>query len=1409
MKLSKVLLALLLLINVVAFGQTYTMPTGTGNQNVSTCSGNFFDSGGAGGNYSTNANSTITFCPGTPGQLIRIVFSSYNTENLSDGATLYDFLEIHNGPSIASPLLTTMATDFNAPITFESSDVSGCLTFHFVSDGSLQQAGWAGVISCFLPCVPPTSNVTATGFPAAPAQICPGTNVSFSGAASTPGAGFSIANYSWDFGDGSPLGTGANVNHTYNDIGIYYVNLTVTDNNGCVNNNLTKYEINISPPTFFNGTAAADNQLCLGESTTITGVPTPQIFQEEPLSFIAGELYLPDGDNAGYNAQITYQEFAPGATVTNINQILDIWANLEHTYLGDLAIEIICPNGSSVGLHNADQTFDAAQSQSLGNPIATDGTGPGTGFNYSWPTTGATVTLANAAGNPRPAGSYLAEEAFTPLIGCPLNGTWTLYILDTELQDDGYIFNWGINFDPSLYNLQTLAPVNVTTVWTADPSITNTAGNTITVQPTTTGTHTYTFTATNDYGCTFDTTITINVNPLPVANAGTSGQTCSGVNYNLGAAATAGNTYAWLPAANLSSTTIANPVYNQTIPGPGSVTTTYTLTQTITATGCTDTSQVVVTVSPTPTITVNSPTICVGTTTLTATGATNYTWSAGATSITPSGDQATVAPAATAQYTVTGSIGTCTATAVSTVTVNNNTPAPTTAPLNYCQNVTSTPLSATPSAGGLLNWYGTNATGGTASATAPTPPTTTVGPTTYYVSQSIGGCEGPREPLVVTVNSLPPATAVNTGPYCAGATINLSSSGGTGYSWAGPNTYSNATQNPTITNSTTAMTGVYTVTVTDANNCVATATTSVTVNALPTPSANNDGPYCENATINLTSSGGVNYAWTGPSAFVNGTQNPSIVTATLAMAGNYIVTVTDANLCVATATTTIVVNTLPVATVSNTGPYCANQNINLSCSLAGVSYSWTGPDLYASATQNPSLINSTTTMAGNYLLTVTDANLCQSSYTTTVVVNPLPVVNIGSNSPVCENGTIDLTSGGGNLYSWSGPLVFSSNLQNPSITGATLAMAGNYTVTVTDANNCVNANVTTVSVTPLPAAPITTPVFYCQNASTIPLTATGNGTLNWYGTNSIGGVANPTAPTPVSTSAGLTTYYVSQTVSSCEGPRAPLGVTINPLPTAIINPIIGGCAPICRDFFLNSSSNLINYTWNLGNGIFIGNDTVTQHCYSEPGTYNVSVLITDNNGCFDTMHFNNWVEVYEVPIAEFTFGPDKISVLEPEINFVDLSVGSNIVFYSWQFGDPLLSTSGDVNPTFAYTDVGVYDVTHIVMNDKGCRDTVIHPVTIPQDWAIYVPNAFSPNDDGINDYFHPSGIGLDEKTYNLWIYDRWGNMIFYTKDWNTFWDGKVQGHSNIVQEDTYIWKINVKSFNGKKYFDTGHVHVVR
>ncbi|MCP9769279.1 hypothetical protein EGI22_15295, partial [Lacihabitans sp. LS3-19] len=116
---------------------------------------------------------------------------------------------------------------------------------------------------------------------------------------------------------------------------------------------------------------------------------------------------------------------------------------------------------------------------------------------------------------------------------------------------------------------------------------------------------------------------------------------------------------------------------------------------------------------------------------------------------------------------------------------------------------------------------------------------------------------------------------------------------------------------------------------------------------------------------------------------------------------------------------------------------------------------WTGPNSFVSTDQNPSITSATVAMSGNYMVTVTDANLCVSSAEVAVVVNPLPTVIIGSNSPICAGATLNLTASGGTTYAWTGPNSFVSTDQNPSITSATVAMSGNYMVTVTDANLCV------------------------------------------------------------------------------------------------------------------------------------------------------------------------------------------------------------------------------------------------------------------------------------------------------------------------------------------------------------------
>jgi lysyl endopeptidase len=319
----------------------------------------------------------------------------------------------------------------------------------------------------------------------------------------------------------------------------------------------------------------------------------------------------------------------------------------------------------------------------------------------------------------------------------------------------------------------------------------------------------------------------------------------------------------------------------------------------------------------------------------------------------------------------------------------------------------------------------------------------------------------------ITVSANPTNTASNAGPYCPGNTIQLNATGGAiDYDWTGPNAYvQNNTQNPTIAGATTAMGGVYTVTVTNAAGCTATATTTVTVNSNPTPTATNTGPYCPGGTIQLNSpTGSATDDWTGPNSYVqNNSQNPTIPGATLAMDGVYTVTVTNGSGCSATATTTVIVVNPSSATASNGGPYCVGQTINLSSLAGGTGYAWTGPASYANATQNPSIASSTVAMTGVYSVTITFTGGCTSSATTTVTVNPLPTVNVSSFGTVCSTyAPVTLTGGtpAGGVYSGT---AVSAGQFNPTTAGVGTF---NITYTYTDGNNCSNNAVAQIVVDP-------------------------------------------------------------------------------------------------------------------------------------------------------------------------------------------------------------------------------------------------------------------------------------------------------------------------------------------------------
>jgi gliding motility-associated-like protein len=289
-----------------------------------------------------------------------------------------------------------------------------------------------------------------------------------------------------------------------------------------------------------------------------------------------------------------------------------------------------------------------------------------------------------------------------------------------------------------------------------------------------------------------------------------------------------------------------------------------------------------------------------------------------------------------------------------------------------------------------------------------------------------------------------------------------------------------------------------------------------------------------------------------------------------------------------------------------------------------------------------------------------------------------------------------------------------------------------------------------------------------------------------------------------------TSYTV--TVTSCgQSATDQVLVTVNPIPVLTITPdTVSGCAPLCVKFTGTSVPTSVACNWIISTGQIINNQCVTTVCFNNAGQYGAALAVTDINGCSNTINNPNIITVYPLPLAAFSSSPQPTDIFDPLINFTDLTSGATISNWAWTFGDPLNSSSAFQNPSFSYQTYGVFSVQLSVISDKGCVDTVSNTVVIEQGFTLYVPNVFTPNADALNDDFYAKGEGVDLNTWEMWIYDRWGNMIFFSDDFFKHWDGKVIGKSdNLVQIDVYVWKIKCRSLTGNKKNLVGHVTVLR
>jgi gliding motility-associated-like protein len=372
-----------------------------------------------------------------------------------------------------------------------------------------------------------------------------------------------------------------------------------------------------------------------------------------------------------------------------------------------------------------------------------------------------------------------------------------------------------------------------------------------------------------------------------------------------------------------------------------------------------------------------------------------------------------------------------------------------------------------------------------------------------------------------------------------------------------------------------------------------------------------------------------------------------------------------------------------------------------------------------------------------------------------------------------------------------------------------------YTVSVTDSKGCSpSPKIITVNVTPqLIVTPTVITVCHGVEAVLTPSFASaGNGgpyTYNWSPiaatTNSLGVVGN--APL------GATSNTYAVTVNdgcTIPGSTAVFTVNVNPLPVIdFVATPTAGCAPLTLTLTGTSNNPGDVFTWSDVAG---GNQNPIIPTLQDSGKYTVSLLVTNpTTGCKKDTTKVNYIEVYPRPIASFYANPQTTSILDPNIDFFNTSQGATT--YYWDFGDPAATggtnTSIVTNPSHSYTFVGPYSVNLVATSIKGCKDTAIIIVEITPDFALFIPNTFTPDGNGLNDIFQPLGVGIDEENYRLDIYDRWGENIFTSNAFRKGWDGTVKGGSKIAEQGVYTYKMSVRDTQGNKHPYVGHVTLLK
>jgi gliding motility-associated-like protein len=804
-------------------------------------------------------------------------------------------------------------------------------------------------------------------------------------------------------------------------------------------------------------------------------------------------------------------------------------------------------------------------------------------------------------------------------------------------------------------------------------------------------------------------------------------------------------------------------------------------------------------VSP-PVLSIVHSSICpLETGTVSVSGANNYTWSTNSNNTSISDN-----PISTTVYTVTGEAQTCTSVATATIFLK---PIPNAMWGSNSPRCNGQSLQMFAAGGQTYIWNGPQSF--TSASQNPLISAAAINQSGNYsfTVTAANGCTASASGNV-TVHPTPTISASGS-TVCVNGNLTLFSNSfpGSTFSWTGPVGFASNQQNPTVPNPIVALTGNYNVVATSAAGCTTAAVAHASVVPLPVVSFTTTTPRCFGETLVLNASattGGAQFSWSGPNGFLSNAITNTISSVSLAAAGVYNLQVTNGP-CSASLNNGVVINPLPTPVVSYNGPVCEGKSMTITVTTPAnqniVSYFWQGPG-GVSQQQHIPIQNVAGSHSGVYSAMVTDVHGCKASDSKQIDVLFNPTVS-AFGTTVCLNQPATLSAKGADNYFWVGPGLSVANGPTVVVGKASSSADVSYFVLGTAVNGCTSVAYASVSTWSLPVPQM---IVYPKSAVCLnePMTLKGRGGTHffWKLPSGHGGSGEEFSFTPVNhTYNGDYTLQVYD-AKGCSNTTVS-SITVNPLPSVgLAGNKMEGCAPFCADFSsMSAGSQYYLANWKVDGSNYSGKKFT--HCFKYPKKYIVHGSFTDSlTGCAGGSSFT--VTAHAQPEAGFSWLPELPVEKFDEVLFVNESTGDDLSSWEWHMQSEIRSIKSS---RFSYTfeEPGIYPVALVVADDRGCRDTIVKSIEVLADFHIYVPNAFTPNGDGLNDVFLPVARG--SSSYHMQVFNRWGEKVFETSELTKGWDGTYIGVN--CPPGTYTWKLSVAKKETKPELRTGSVTMIR